>query len=887
MLDDNNDKDPFEGAITDNDANSNEEKEPNQDEKKKGERSTIENKGSIEKQAYHLGSGDLHIHEHYAKKDDSNDFTNLIEQNRPSDLEAFFHEHFEQKRKKLWDNKVIIIDCREKEVAQSLMYRFKSSLKEDYELRELSLDSEVSEDEMPTFRSLFLQNGFRNKKGGVICLVRIDAAYSRNFFKGFLEKSKTSVRENLRNNKTLAIFSIEYYDEKNSIQANVNNSEFKDLYWKINFLDYLLSKHIKHKEEINTYKKKLLLQRKEGSWSPNENLFYKSLINLFHKGTAEFYKAVDSKIQIEGELTPAEKEQQKIKEITKGLRKLIKKESKTLHKDVIYTAAFFPDLKLSEFKTLVGKIVAQKTFKVKEKIKKKKKKTIKQEVEKSCLIEWKDHTDKILRECHLTATYIDDTAKQVIDFTRLEIRNEMQNLFSNDYPSYLQDKFSFLMKSGILFDPATTSNIVEGLTQLAVRMAINDPEENGNTVLYSFASEARDGENSLVLFSQKMQENNQIMTAIERQIIIEAITSGKKIDATHIDTKDLQQRDELNRKLTLVNKYVRNMHYTLMSRFSAVINEMLNHASLRTLVQSFFSNLFYQKDYITIYRIIELGRITNTEFDELNLVKKLLNNTPKEHPIRMDIYNHLLKKVNRSEDNTFELLSEIYSWLQENAESLLFLPQYAIYEFSKLSNENFKLTYPLFYENVSAQQISDSSGHVPLFKDKLSFYLDWLYHEKIKNVPYVTRYYNLPTSLEEGPIQVLPRLKFFTEKLKEPKTRKNYLLNEIGADHIVGKEDLIEKWFMILNEIQADVIKPDANVLLQALSVILLNIEDKQERRAELQKLRDYWKEKKQFYVALLNATDNRPLQAKIKLRRKILFKLLEGFRHIITNSKV
>ncbi|MEL6867557.1 MAG: hypothetical protein AAFP19_24240, partial [Bacteroidota bacterium] len=441
-------------------------------EEEEGKSKGIHTSGGVDQQ--NIAMGNININNYSRSEREKNDDPIFyLDQQRPARIEPFPYADDEEKMKIFLERRIIFIDCMEKEVARSFLYEAKNkihqSYKKQYRIGQVSFGDELKR-ERSTFQQLFLnENGIAVAGDGLICFVHIDKYSSKNFFQTFLDIDGWVVSSTLRERKIFIVFYLDQVaaEQLEEIRGKHKYQEFLYAYWSLDFTTYLLKKHIKSELEIKQYRERIIRQRTDRIiWEQDDYPFYRQLIDLFRKGTGAFFKEVDAYEEASETVVEAKKSayEQKLEQLIK----LIDRKRKVLQQEVLYVAAFFPNLKLSEFNFIVAKLVEDKVIPEKKEKKKKKAKTtiikkkgkkkiikeikpiIKEEKNQiSCKEKWEKETDDILKECFLRATYVDESSQQVIDFRSLGLRKDIQKYFRDDFADYLRRQFLSILRMGL------------------------------------------------------------------------------------------------------------------------------------------------------------------------------------------------------------------------------------------------------------------------------------------------------------------------------------------------------------------------------------------------------------------------------------------------------
>ncbi|WP_346294248.1 hypothetical protein [Sphaerothrix gracilis] len=304
-----------------------------------------------------------------------------------------------------------------------------------------------------------------------------------------------------------------------------------------------------------------------------------------------------------------------------------------IDRTLIYVAVFFPGLTPNEFNQVVSILLKDKaiTIEKEEEILNKegeivtfegKLVTIKREEEQSLLEIWQDShdgSDKYLKQCHLRTVQIRDSS--VIDFVRPNLRNEVKAYLKEDQALYLDNVFKKTQL--FLFHPQI--QVARSAINLLLDAMSSYPSVYNEDWIFQLVNQ----------FSEK-----------------EDWTIGPSLSLEQIVKKFLKALESESRRRIV------------LTRISGLLYFTLNDEKLSGISNEFLQNLFESRRYDDVIDIIE--KLENFEkFDDLCLIKQLLDNDAEDEKVRDRAYDLLYKKFESIELQSSELLSCLQSWLPD------------------------------------------------------------------------------------------------------------------------------------------------------------------------------------------------------------------------------
>jgi hypothetical protein len=305
---------------------------------------------------------------------------------------------------------------------------------------------------------------------------------------------------------------------------------------------------------------------------------------------------------------------------------------KELHRTVLYTAVYFPDLTPQEFDWMICLLLADRTVEVKEESQvvadNGEIRTRVERVERRLVEIWRAAPDTILADCRLgTSTWRDGT--QTIQFTAPHLRRELRAALETRFPIFLTATFAHLQNAGLLFSPGASAAIAENIIRLSVERTLVDPGYFGTRWLVDFVA------------SLRRQGSTESDTDDPSEMLVELFA---------------ELRDELLRR-----------HYC--GRLAQLIREMLRHDRLRATVRGFFGALVGERRHeVAPDILLELVRRLRFApyFDGFHWLRRLLDESPSEVAERA--YLCLLDLAADSGARIFEVIDAVRAWLPASAE---------------------------------------------------------------------------------------------------------------------------------------------------------------------------------------------------------------------------
>ena len=298
-----------------------------------------------------------------------------------------------------------------------------------------------------------------------------------------------------------------------------------------------------------------------------------------------------------------------------------------LHRTVLYTAVYFPNLTPQDFDWMVRLLLGDRTIRVEEQsqvITDQGEVRIRKEPRERKVAEiWQTAPDAVLADCFLeTSTLRDGT--HAIEFTAPHLRRELRAVLESRFPIFLTNTFSRLQDAGVLFSPGISAAIVENLIRLSVERTLIDPGYYGTRWLVDFAA------------SLRRETDAEIEGEDPSALLLELVA---------------QIRDDLHKR-------------HVCARLAQLIREMLRHDRLRETVRGFVAALVGERRHeVAPEVLLELVRRLRfaPHFDGFHWLRRLLDEAPVA--LEQRAYLCLLELAAESGARIFEVIDEVRTWL--------------------------------------------------------------------------------------------------------------------------------------------------------------------------------------------------------------------------------
>jgi len=482
-------------------------------------------------------------------------------------------------------------------------------------------------------------------------------------------------------------------------------SQFHFLEWNISYEKYLreLLTQKFSEEEANYLHENIIEQKKYGLFGDDEIEFYQKISKKLKEGKRALRDEIGS--NIEKVKIQEEKGEKVIKRI--GAEELLGKFP--IGKELLYVAAFFPQLSFREFKKLILFILdgKQGEIEIEEEYTTKKGKAKSRKVKKTIqlLKYFKDNSDRTFQNACLEEIRT-KTLTTVIDFNEPYLRKEVKKYYQQKFPSYTKQQFEDIINSDLLFDIEASNQFIDNIVKLVVDTALGDPDYFGRNLLIQIGL----GKFVLKESEAQLDKDDRIIGAL------------KEI----LGLKTFERYHNLN-------------------RLASLIGEMLEYEQLKKSVVNFFGSLIQTwKSPEVVLEILERLRYTKN-IDKLFWLKRIFNEVSNENKkLKQRAYNYLILLGRQSSLEIYEFLDRIKEWQPSNRNrhktekdelhslyGLSFLYSYAVsiaYTLPKKYYGEYPSKYILFarFHQMDEREV----------KDKINFLVVWLFHENLNGLLY-------------------------------------------------------------------------------------------------------------------------------------------------------
>lgn len=481
-------------------------------------------------------------------------------------------------------------------------------------------------------------------------------------------------------------------------------SQFYFLHWYISFTKYLspLLKDIFSQEETDYLYEKIIEQHKYGLFGDNEEEFYQKISKKIEEGKRALRDEIGR--NIERVATQKKNGQQQIKRL--GAEELLK--TCPISKELLYVAAFFPQLGFREFNKIASFILKgkKKEIEIEEKYTTKKGKKKTRTVTQTIIIldHFNQNRDEAYQKTYLEEVKTEDLTT-VIDFQEPYLRKEVKVYYLKNFPDYTKQQFQDIIQFDLLFDIDASNQLIDNIVKLVVETALTNPNYYGRELLMK-------------------------------------IGLGKFVKQEESDTEE-EKKDIIIQALNVFLEGIEQYHN--LNRLASLIGEMLEYPQLKKSIDHFFGDLIqtWQKPEIVL-EILKRLRFSK-HLDQLFWLKRIFNEiSPDQKYIKQSAYNYLIRLGRQNSFNIYNFLAQIKEWQPHRKTkynikkdklhklySLSFLYSYSVAVVHTLPEKlygEFPSKYFLFakFAELSDQEI----------KDKIRFLVVWLFHEHLNGLFY-------------------------------------------------------------------------------------------------------------------------------------------------------
>ena len=460
----------------------------------------------------------------------------------------------------------------------------------------------------------------------------------------------------------------------------------------IDFLSHVLKKYHYSVNDIKKIQVEINQQRNQGLWGKSDIEFYDHVIQYLRNH--EF----DEQIK-------ARKDKDAYLKNMKGRNaSALIEDDDPIKKKLLYTAAFFQGISHYEFDIILNLLLGTQKSLVQEKMIKTNEKGEKELVEIPAEVLLKEtyrrNADKMLKECCLKVTRNDDGAR-LVTFSTANLKDDVKTYLENNHFSFLTNQFQIIQDSALFFDPKASLVLLEEIINLFVEMFSSEPERYGKSWLFRIVSTLR-------------QDSQSINVDIE--------STGNEYEFLEQVLAQLVEKEKI--------------HRLVFDRLADLLREMLNHLSLKGMVDTFLEQLISAGEHeITLRLVLGLAQRLRfaPHFNQLYWLKQLLDRGDKD--TRDNAYGVLLREAKQSNIRIYEFLSEVKSWLPEhdrpvenysmsNGYALRFLIDYSYLSVANLNNQHYG-HWPSKYSLFANLDVNSASV-------KFEILVSWLFHPGLR-----------------------------------------------------------------------------------------------------------------------------------------------------------
>lgn len=426
-------------------------------------------------------------------------------------------------------------------------------------------------------------------------LVYAQSSYAQSFFDSFFDTPSRidSVLADLKRSHLFLIVIVAPQSVINTLGSLKRTPPFA--YAEIPFLSPFLRQHYPDYERLEA---EIIAQWKLGKWEKEETNFCQQILDLHETEQLEDVVAAggpdDPRLSAESLL----------------------KESGRIEKTVLYTAAFFQEVTVSEFCSVIevlldgrGSSVAASSYSGA---------PTGTQAELPLSRIWEEEKDNIFNKW-LRETSIAKDSVRVVTLSNSALREPLGRLFKKQHRFYLIDQFTALEKRGVFFHPSI--RLAENMTNLTVQMAGSFPDKfNENWVL-------------------------DLVRCLRRHFALDPSDATDGDDGSMFQFLQSSQPGAFNLAL---------------SRVSAVLRRMLESPQLKGMVQSSLEQFIkcgYHEEALLLIKQLQF----TPEFDELYWFKQLLHRA--NNKTRHLTYYYLYAYLKRMGTGAYEMLKKIETWL--------------------------------------------------------------------------------------------------------------------------------------------------------------------------------------------------------------------------------
>ncbi len=526
-------------------------------------------------------------------------FTTELYEKKYQDIPEFFSEELAIKSNALKQDRLVLLSCIDHKIAQAAAFAIIEEIGIEDKHRRLLNFERVGKQNTDLGIYLLLKKKVEVESQTVIVVDAL-SDMAQKFLDSLFNATVNGcgdIKRDLKSNDLLLICLVDA--EKIGSRFNGKNQEFHFSLWGLPFLPHLLRRH--YPDQYVYLGEQIQRQRQQGKWSKDEREFCGQVNTCIKNG------ALLNVIE-QGGVSGAPIQNDPVFN-----------DEKPIHNTVLYAATFFPNLNPNQFNRLVSVLLGNQTMTITVPVNQKAEdgtvKAVEIQKERSLIQIWKESSDKISRECRLIAS---KDSKTMI-FSDIGRRDGLKSYLEEEYSLYIQNKFTSVQDSGLLFD--SSKSIAKNVINLIVDMALSYPDYYGKEWLPEVIRIIRD----YFAFDEAAVSHS-------REPIIQLInkSGGLRTEAQ------------------------------VYERISELIREMLTYPQLAEVISALMSQLLVTNLHDTALKIIRHLRFA-PNFDEFYWMSRLLNQGDEE--IRIQTYDYLYGEVKKMGRNIYQIMGMIQKWL--------------------------------------------------------------------------------------------------------------------------------------------------------------------------------------------------------------------------------
>ena len=263
---------------------------------------------------------------------------------------------------------------------------------------------------------------------------------------------------------------------------------------------------------------------------------------------------------------------------------------------------------------------------------------------------WRTAPDDILKNCSLVTIPLSD-ATLGVNFSNHNLRGQLREYLEREYNFFLENKFRDVQKLGLIFSPS--ARVAQSAVQLCVEKAVAYPEYYGSGWLA------------------------ELVTDFETALAVAA--PGEAPAWRFISEPNAVK--------------ARKQFY---QRLAELIRALTEHPQAAEVAESFLQQLLLAKHRGAVLEIVRRLQFAPS-FDQFKWLKQLLDQGNQQ--IREQTYDYLRGHLKRIRRGVYQALSNLESWLPQDARPLEYYPKPArhalrlIYAYFRETNSRFDARY--------------------------------------------------------------------------------------------------------------------------------------------------------------------------------------------------